>query len=105
MKLIIPLILLLFLMPTLSVAGSLGKYSDGDEGQSKQAVTIDVVDKKLDQKINEAIAVINDIPLTKRAKLKARYTKKVKNALENGSRLEAAYYQGIVEGVDWEGVE
>lgn len=94
-------LVLVSLVPLVSVAGSLGKYSGEGEPQAQQPSGANEVEQKLNQKMAEAIKYLNGLPLEQRIKLNSIYVEKLNSAVERGNYLEAAYYRGIIAGVDW----
>jgi hypothetical protein len=95
---------LILLVPLIAVAGSLGKYGGDGESQARQSIKVDEVEQRLNEKMAEAIKHINSLPQEQRIKLNGRYVDKLNRAVERGSYLEAAYYRGIIAGVEW-GIE
>jgi hypothetical protein len=83
-------------------AGSLGKYSDEPLAAPaiQQQLSPSEIKQRLNKKMTQAIHLLNNMDQAKKQKWIQHYLRKYQEARENKNYLEAAYYQGILSGVE-----
>ena len=88
------------LFPLAAAAGSLGKYDEPSRSAPvQQQLSPDEVKARLNEKMAQAIKVLNSMKGEEKQRWIAHYERKLKEASNRKDYLEAAYYRGILDGV------
>ena len=96
----ISMIASVFLFVGVAQAGSLGKYSiEQQQAPVQDKPSAVEVKQRLNKKMARAIEIVNSLDEEGKSRWIERYTQRYNEALKKKNHIEAAYYQGILNGI------
>ena len=98
----IGIIAFVFLLAAAAQAGSLGKYSLEQQptATTQDQPSAEEIKQRLNKKIARAIEVVNSLDDEGKNRWIERYTQRYNEAKKKNNYIEAAYYQGILAGIN-----
>jgi len=99
--LLLGVMFLFFIFVTPVFAGSLGKYTDEPSAPAyQQQFSPEEVKRRLNNKMERAINILNAMDDDEKQKWIAKYKQKMAAAEADGDYLKSSYYRGILEQVE-----